>query len=102
MEKKIGDQTEDLNIQAKGKTMDFKNIKEKAIKIISVIFKRVWELNEQHDKRAPWSGVVVLSIIGILIMISPWIAIIAVILTIVARIGYIEKWLLKFFESNPF
>ncbi len=101
MEKKIGDQTEDLNIQTKGKTMDFKNIKEKAVKIIRVIFKAAWDLNDLHDKKAPWSGVVVLSIIGVLIMISPWIAIIAVMLTMAARIGYIEKWLLKIFESNP-
>ncbi len=101
MEKKIGDQTEDLNIQTKGKTMDFKNIEEKAIKVIRVIFKALWDLNVLHDKKAPWSGIVVLSIIGVLIMISPWTATIAVILTMVARIGYIEKWLLKIFESNP-
>ncbi len=99
MEKKIGDQTEDLNIQTKERIMKFKNIGKK---IIDIIFKAAWDLNEFHDKRAPWSGVVVLSIIGVLIMISPWTATIAVILTMLARIGYIEKWLLKFFESNPF
>lgn len=101
MEKKIGDKTKDLNIQTKGKTMDFKNIKEKAVKVISVIFKKLWDLNVLHDERSPWSGVVVLSIIGILIMISPWTAIIVVMLTMAARIGYIERWLLKIFESDP-
>lgn len=90
MEQKIGDKTEDLNIQPKktpmgsGKTI---------AKIIIAIINAIETLNKKHDKMAPWSGIVVLSILGVLIMISPWMAVIVIILTMAARIAYLEKWL---------
>lgn len=102
MEKKIGDQTEDLNIQVKEGMMDFKRIGSIARSIFDTILKAVYDLNEFYEKKRPTSEIIALVLVLILITISNWAAWIGMVLFIGARVAYIKKWLERYLNLNPF
>jgi hypothetical protein len=90
--------SDDYNPNTKGKEMGkFKKITNK---ILTKIVEFLITFNKFHNKHYPWSDIVALSIITLLVIVSKWLAAIILILVMFVRIAFLEKWLEKFL--NPF